>query len=74
MSRGKAMGCVDMDSFRRDMEGIATWSVCESTKDEAPAVYKPMTSIISQIQPTVTVEKIIRPVYNFKAHDSRDGR
>ena len=74
MSRGKAMECIDMESFRRDMEGIATWSVCENTKDEAPAVYKPMASIIRQIQPTVSVDKIIRPVYSFKAHDSRDGR
>lgn len=74
MSRGKAMECIDMESFRHDMEGIATWSVCENTKDEAPAVYKPMASIIRQIQPTVSVDKIIRPVYNFKAHDSRDGR
>lgn len=68
MSRGKAMECIDMESFRHDMEGIATWSVCEETKDEAPGVYKPMDSIIRQIQPTVTVEKVIKPVYNYKAH------
>ena len=74
MSRGKAMECIDMESFRRDMEGIASWSVCENTRDEAPGVYKPMESIIRQIQPTVSVEKTIKPVFNFKAYDSQDGR
>ena len=74
MSRGKAMECIDMESFRRDIEGIASWSVCENTRDEAPGVYKPMESIIRQIQPTVSVVKTIKPVFNFKAHDSQGER
>jgi hypothetical protein len=57
-----------MEDFRRDMEGIASWSVCESTRDEAPSVYKPMETILSQIGPTVEVQNIICPVYNYKAH------
>ena len=57
-----------MNDFQQDMSGIASWSVCDSTKDEAPGAYKPMDSIISQIDPTVNLERIIRPVYNYKAH------
>lgn len=57
-----------MEDFRREMEGIASWSVCSSTRDEAPGAYKPTELIISQIGPTVTVENIIRPVFNYKAH------
>lgn len=68
MSRSQAFETIDMESFRRDMEGIASWSVCDSTRDEAPGVYKPMESIIEQVKPTVSIEKIIRPQYNYKAH------
>ena len=68
MSRGQALEKIDMEEFRKDMEGIASCSVCDSTRDEAPGVYKPMESIIRQVQPTVSIERIIRPVYNYKAH------
>ena len=68
MSRSNAFKNIQMDEFQRDMSGIASWSVCESTKDGAPGVYKPMQSIVSQIEPTVEVERIFRPVYNYKAH------
>ena len=30
--------------------------------------YKPMESILKQIGPTALVERIVRPVYNYKAH------
>ena len=68
LSRSDAGRRLSLEDFRRDMEGVASWSVCESTLDEAPGAYKPTESIISQIGPTVTVENVIRPVYNFKAH------
>ena len=68
LSRSEAFKLIGMTEFQRDMEGIASWSVCDSTKDEAPGAYKPMVSILEQIRPTVEVERIIRPVYNFKAH------
>ena len=68
MSRAAAFERIDMEVFRKDMESISTWSVCEETKDEAPGVYKPMESIMAQIAPTASIERIIRPVYNYKAH------
>lgn len=68
MSRADAFKTIQMNDFEKDMSGIASWSVCESTKDEAPGAYKPMDAIISQIGPTVEVKRVIRPVYNYKAH------
>ena len=68
LSRAEASKTISMEDFRKDMEGIASWSVCTSTLDEAPGAYKPMASILSQIGPTVDVENIIRPIYNYKAH------
>ena len=68
LSRAAANKQIGLEDFRKDMEGIASWSVCASTRDEAPGAYKPTESIMRQIGPTVKVENIIRPVYNYKAH------
>ena len=49
------------------MNGVYTTSVGQATLDECPMAYKPMQQILDNIGDTVTVEKIIRPIYNFKA-------
>lgn len=67
MSRNKAKQTLSMADFEKSMDGIYSTSVCESTIDEAPQAYKPTQSIIDAISGTVTIEKIIRPIYNFKA-------
>lgn len=67
LSRSKAKELLDMEDFKASMDGIYTTSVCESTIDEAPMVYKPMEEIIECIEPTVDVVEVIRPIYNFKA-------
>ena len=69
MSRNKARESISMESFRESMEGIYTTSVCESTIDESPMVYKPMGEIIENIKDTVDISEIIKPVYNFKASE-----
>lgn len=50
------------------MKGIYSSSVMESTIDESPMVYKPMEEIMENIKDTVDIMKVIKPVYNFKAH------
>lgn len=67
MSRSKAKETISMEEFRDSMSEIYSTSVCESTIDEAPQAYKPMASIVEAIAPTATIERIIRPIYNFKA-------
>lgn len=67
MSRKKAKETLTMQEFSESMNGIYTTSVCESTLDEAPMVYKPMEEIIECIEPTVDVIDVIKPIYNFKA-------
>ena len=52
------------------MEGIFTTSLDTDTIDEAPGAYKPMDEIVSHIGDTVTVDKLIKPVYNFKAGEN----
>ena len=67
MSRAKARETLTLGDYRKSMEGIYTTSVCFDTIDEAPMVYKPMEEIIKNIEPTVEVRTIIKPIYNFKA-------
>ena len=67
MSRGKAKEAISLAEFEESMKGIYTTSVNENTIDESPMVYKPMQEIIDCIGDTVEIEKIIKPIYNFKA-------
>ena len=67
MSRSAAKDNFSVEEFAYEMAGIYTTSVGRDTLDECPMAYKPMESILQNITDTVTVEKIIRPVYNFKA-------
>lgn len=69
MSRNIARQSLSMENYKQSMEGIYTTSVNEDTIDEAPMVYKPMKEIIEHIKDTVEVEKIIKPIYNFKASE-----
>lgn len=67
MSRSEAKQSFTVSEFKKQMENIYTTSVSRSTLDECPMAYKNMQDILDNIDPTVTVERIIRPVYNFKA-------
>lgn len=67
MSRIKAKETFTLDEFEKSMKDIYTTSVSVETIDEAPFVYKPMQEIIENIQDTVEIKKIIKPIYNFKA-------
>jgi tRNA-splicing ligase RtcB (3'-phosphate/5'-hydroxy nucleic acid ligase) len=67
MSRKQARATLVLKDFKSSMEGIFTTSVGKDTIDEAPAAYKPMSEILDCIGETVDVEKVIKPVYNFKA-------
>ena len=69
MSRMKAREVVSLESFRESMDGIFTTSVCAETVDEAPMVYKSMDEIVKNIEGTVDILEIIKPVYNFKASE-----
>ena len=67
LSRADAKRTLSLQQFQTEMQGIYTSSVNFATIDESPMAYKPMDVIMENIEPTVSVEKRIRPVYNFKA-------
>ena len=67
MSRTQAKKELSMDSYKNEMNGIYSSSVCEETIDEAPMAYKSTEEIVELIKPTVDVIDVIKPIYNFKA-------
>lgn len=68
-SRTEAENSFTVSEFKKQMEGIYTTSVSKDTLDECPMAYKPMDEILGNIRDTVRVERIIRPIYNFKASE-----
>ena len=68
MSRTAAKELLDLDEYRREMEGIYTTSVNEATLDEAPMAYKSLEDIIDVIGESVDIIEVLKPIYNFKAN------
>lgn len=69
MSRTKARETLDLEAYKKTMEGIYTTSVNEATLDEAPMAYKSLNDIIDVIRDAVDVIEVLKPIYNFKASE-----
>lgn len=67
MSRSAAKESFTVSEFKKQMEGIYTTSVNRDTLDECPMAYKGMDDIVNNIDDTVEIDRIIKPIYNFKA-------
>lgn len=67
MSRIQAKENVDLKEFEDSMKDIYTTSVSQSTIDESPMAYKNINDILDNIKDTAVIDKIIKPIYNFKA-------
>ncbi|MCQ2217388.1 MAG: RtcB family protein [Paludibacteraceae bacterium] len=67
LSRTQARKQLSMEEFYAEMSGIWSSSISPDTIDESPMVYKTMDDIVANIDPTATILKTIKPIYNFKA-------
>jgi len=69
MSRHQARRELSVERFRSSLReaGVYTSTAVEGTLDEAPEAYKSAALILGHLGPTVEVEALLRPVYNFKA-------
>ena len=61
-----------LSTYKTDMKGIYSSSISKETLDEAPFAYRGLEDIKEAVGGTVEIEKIIRPVYNFKAGSIND--
>ena len=67
LSRTAALKQLDIEEYRRQMAGVYSTSVSESTLDEAPMAYKRLEDIMGAIEEAVDVVEVLKPIYNFKA-------
>lgn len=70
MSRSKAKEIVDLEEFKKSMEGIYSTSVGTGTLDESPMAYKDCDEIMRLIEPTAEILFLVKPKINIKAFDS----
>lgn len=70
LSRTKAKATINIDDYKKSMEGIYSSCVNEGTLDESPMAYKDMNLILNNIKDTVDVEFLMKPIYNFKAEEA----
>ena len=69
MSRSEAKQSFTVSEFKKQMGEVYTTSVSSATLDECPMAYKDMKDIVENIGPTAEIERVIKPIYNFKAGD-----
>ncbi len=58
-----------VSEFKSAMKGIYSTCIGPGTLDEAPFAYRNMDYIKEAVKETVRIEKVIRPIYNFKGGD-----
>lgn len=56
-----------LSQFKKEMNGIYSPSINKNTLDEAPFAYRGLEDITEVIKDTVRIDKVIKPIYNFKA-------
>ncbi|MDE6752012.1 MAG: RtcB family protein [Eubacterium sp.] len=67
LSRGSAKESFSIKEYQKEMAGIFSTCITESTLDESPMAYKNKEEIVSEIIPTAEIVSQIKPIYNFKA-------
>lgn len=67
MKRSEAKASISLEEYKEAMKGIYSTSVSESTIDESPMAYRSIDDILDTVEPTVEINDIITPIYNFKA-------
>lgn len=68
LSRSEAKEKISLDEFHDVMKDVYSTSVCQSTLDESPMAYKNADDIISNIEDSIEIKEIIKPIYNYKSH------
>lgn len=56
-----------VSGFKQAMKNVYCSCIGADTLDEAPFAYRSLEKILAAVEPTVMVEKIVKPVYSFKA-------
>ncbi len=67
MKREDVKASYTVSAFKSEMKGIYSSCISKETLDEAPFAYRGIDEILEAIGDTVKVDKVIHPIYNYKA-------
>lgn len=67
LDRTQAYRKISLKEFYDSMRGIYSECINLFTRDESPMAYKPANEILTNITQTVSIERRLRPIFNFKA-------
>ena len=67
MNRESVKSNFTVNQFKKEMKGIHCTGIGKDTLDEAPFAYRGIDEIRDAISETVRIDKILKPIYNFKA-------
>lgn len=56
-----------VSQYKKEMQGIYSSCIGKGTLDEAPMAYRSLEQIKDTLLETVKIDRILKPVYNFKA-------
>lgn len=71
LSRTEARELLDLEEFKDEMKDVYSSTVGVSTLDEAPEAYKTISEIMENIEGSISVDYILKPIYNFKGGSER---
>jgi len=74
LSRGQAKKQLNVEDFKKQMQGIYSSTIGEETLDESPNAYKTLDEILENVKPIILktidgeylLNKTLKPIYNFK--------
>lgn len=66
LPRSQARAGLSLDEYRKQMRKVWSSTVCKETLDESPMAYKKPKDILEFLDETVSAEKRLTSVYNFK--------
>lgn len=67
MKREDVKSHFTVSAYKAEMKGIYSSCIGKETLDEAPFAYRRIAEMENAVKDTVTIDRIIKPVYNFKA-------
>ena len=67
MKREDVKNNYTLSSFKASMKGIYSSCISKETLDEAPFAYRSIKDIQDAISPSIHIDKVIHPIYNYKA-------
>ena len=70
LSRGGVAGVHTVSEFKAAMNGIYSVCISKDTLDEAPFAYRGIDYIKEAVEDTVSIDKVLRPIYNYKGGNS----